>query len=385
MIVDDGLRRQLIQLDEKLSNPRVVLDSVNEGGVAYGPAPTPLLRYLGDSSLHIDAFSRSLFVLDASGHVVRTMAAPKQSDLGRLAMEASGIDRRGNLIYRAFAKMIVDTGTVTEGVTRLKQYHADSVAIVRGVYDTRTVDTLARLRIDNSTTSLHTRYPGGRTTLHLLVNPLLAIDEWAVLSDGTVALVRGHDYHVDFLMPDGTTRATEPLPFNWKQLSDDDKQRLVDSTRAFIERIRTDAATEGGITKGNNAVVRYMRAWMSPNMRPTPPPLPNAPKVVEPTMTYEFVPLKDIADYYPPIRYGNARGDADGNLWLLPTTSSESRHGELVYDVVRPGGIFYRVRMPVGRSVAGFGANGVVYLMHREGEDWWLERTSVVTPRGASN
>jgi hypothetical protein len=75
------------------------------------------------------------------------------------------------------------------------------------------------------------------------------------------------------------------------------------------------------------------------------------------------VPISDIPDFYPPIRRNSAMADADGNLWILPTTSAQSQHGELVYDVVNPKkGLFQRVRMPVGRSIAGFGKGGVLYL-----------------------
>lgn len=36
------------------------------------------------------------------------------------------------------------------------------------------------------------------------------------------------------------------------------------------------------------------------------------------------------------------------------------------------------VRMPSGRSIAGFGRGGVVYLMYRDGANgWFLERTKL--------
>ena len=106
-----------------------------------------------------------------------------------------------------------------------------------------------------------------------------------------------------------------------------------------------------------------------------------------PTPTIEFVPLKEIADYYPAIRSGAARADLDGNLWILPTTSAQSKAGELVYDVVNSKGeLFQRVRLPVGRSIAGFGRQGVVYLMHRDtAKGWFLERTKILNNTSATN
>jgi len=94
----------------------------------------------------------------------------------------------------------------------------------------------------------------------------------------------------------------------------------------------------------------------------------------------DFVPLKEIADYYPAIRPGAARPDLDGNLWILPTTSAQSQGGELVYDVVNKSGeLFQRVRIPSGRSIAGFGKGGVVYLMSGDRtKGFVLERSSVL-------
>ncbi|MEP6766703.1 MAG: hypothetical protein ABJB66_20475 [Gemmatimonadaceae bacterium] len=45
------------------------------------------------------------------------------------------------------------------------------------------------------------------------MNPIAAIDDWAVLSDGTVAFVRGGDYHIDWLTTAGAVRASPRLPF----------------------------------------------------------------------------------------------------------------------------------------------------------------------------
>jgi len=44
VIVNDGLRRQLVLLDDNLAQAVVALDSVNEGGQAYGPVAAPLVR-----------------------------------------------------------------------------------------------------------------------------------------------------------------------------------------------------------------------------------------------------------------------------------------------------------------------------------------------------
>jgi len=97
-------------------------------------------------------------------------------------------------------------------------------------------------------------------------------------------------------------------------------------------------------------------------------------------LKFEFVmaAVSEVGDYLPPVRPGAAMADFKGNLWILPTTSDASRAGELVYDVVNGGGkLTQRVRMPVGRSVAGFGPGGVIYLMAPESGRWVVERATI--------
>ena len=54
--------------------------------------------------------------------------------------------------------------------------------------------------------------------------------------------------------------------------------------------------------------------------------------------------------------------DYDGNVWILPSTTTQAGGG-LLYDVVnRKGEVALRVRLPDGRALEGFGPNGTVYL-----------------------
>jgi hypothetical protein len=42
--------------------------------------------------------------------------------------------------------------------------------------------------------------------------------------------------------------------------------------------------------------------------------------------------------------------------------------------VNRKGELVERVQLPAGRTIAGFGPNGVIYLAVREGREQFLER-----------
>mgnify|MGYP001546967303 CR=1 FL=1 len=79
----------------------------------------------------------------------------------------------------------------------------------------------------------------------------------------------------------------------------------------------------------------------------------------------EFVPLSEMPDYMPAFSAGAVRADADGNLWIRTSTVFKGLH---VYDVVNSGGqLIDRVQLPAGRTIAGFGKDGVVYLAVRDG------------------
>jgi len=407
VLVNDGLRRQLIILDEKLATRTISIDSVSTGGQSYGPRASPLIPYLADSSLFVDGQSFTLLVIDPKGAVTRVMSAPKPGDLSSLASSASGVDAKGNLVYRGRFVIAPNTAAPAPGGVPAIQV-PDSQPIVRADFDTRKVDTLGRVKVQSGSRAVVSQDPNGKMIAKTTINPLNTVDEWGVMSDGTIAFVRGQDYHIDFISPSGKVSSSAKLPFDWKRLTDEDKQALVDSARNAIDKAVADARAKapneaeaqragslatmialagtmggggmgggggggmanvtiagGGGRGGDIAIGGAGMGMMAMAM---------------PTMITEFVPLKEIADYYPAIRSGAVKADLDGNLWILPTSSAQSKAGELIYDIVnKRGELTQRVRLPVGRSIAGFGHNGVLYLMERDATGaWFLERTKIM-------
>ncbi|MEO7996116.1 MAG: hypothetical protein ABI852_01660 [Gemmatimonadaceae bacterium] len=381
LLVNDGVRRRLVMLDASMSNPGVVLDSTSEGGNSYGPRASPLIPFLADSSLFIDAPSLSLVVIDPNGKVARVMSVPRPNDLRFLAGSPSGVDAKGNLLYRVEASQKqLSLNQPNAGNATVVMQPQDSAPVSRANFERRSIDTVGYVRLDNGIRTTTTRTADALIT-KLLVNPLVTIDDWTVLSDGTIAFVRGHDYHVDVIRPDGRALSGAKLPFDWKRLTDADKQHLIDSARTAIDQSQATAKenkpTAGGADAARNEMSATMAmAAMSRGDAGGGNIASRSFKLLPPIT--EFVPISEIGEYYPPIRAGAAKADADGNLWILPTTSAQSKSGELVYDVIdNRGALKKRVRVPVGRSIAGFGKGGVVYLMFRdETSEWHLERRS---------
>lgn len=344
LLVDDAGKHQLTLFDSTLASGIVVRDSVPGTSTSYGPKPVPLIRYTGDSSLLVDENAGTMLVLNPNGQVAHVMAPMHEDLLLGFAVDFGGIDPHGRFAFTSFLRDL--ERTLDNAYTR-----PESSMVVRVDPETRRVDTLARLKTFPG--SMMLRRNGG--PLRFTAEPVPMLDEWAMTSDGSIGVVRGADYHIDWIRSDGTAHSTGKLPFDWKRLTDEEKQRLIDSTRdaespkmsqLAAQRRPVAASGDGGMGRGGRGGA------------------PAGSVVQGPPAPVEYVPpaLKDMPDYYPPIRYHALLPDLDGNLWILPTSSAQSKNGELVYDVVNEKGAFRRVRIPAGRSVIGFGRGGVVYL-----------------------
>jgi hypothetical protein len=311
-----------------------------------------MIRYLGDSSILADGIADALLVVGPNGQVTRAMAPGTPDMIVGLHLNFGGVDNKGRILY----------ASNTRDFHGLAPNAADTALLVRVDMESRRADTLARIRVQASTTMIR-----NNGLLKFTMEPVSLIDEWAMLSDGSIAVMRGQDYHIDWIAPDGTRHSTARLPFDWKRLTDEDKQKLIDSVRN-IEGPRLASRQRGGPPPGGGDGSQGRRGY-SPGSADAPSGPPSPFEYVAPA-------FKDIFDFVPPVRRGALIPDLDGNLWILPTSSAQSKNGELVYDVVNEKGDFHRVRVPLGRSIIGFGKGGVVFLLSGDKTNgFYLEKT----------
>ena len=77
VLVNDARRRQLKLFDSTLTTSTVVRDSTPGSATSYGRLGTPLIPYLGDSSLIADwSTAQNMLLLDGHGQVVRAVDLP---------------------------------------------------------------------------------------------------------------------------------------------------------------------------------------------------------------------------------------------------------------------------------------------------------------------
>jgi hypothetical protein len=366
VLVHDGKNRRVLLFDSTLAHALVVADTTDKTNSAYGRSLGELIPYRGDSALFVDVGGLSMMVIDPSGKLGRVMAIPRADDAQRMldVFGLPGFDGSGRIIYSVSNR---DQGhrvaCCVEHPGRLPQYRAgshpipkaDSVQLIRIDLATRALDTIASVKVEIDMQRFVTDDDGVIQSLEWLTAPLQTVDSWTVMSDGTLAIVRGRDLHVDFFGADGRWTSSPKLPFDWERVDDTRKLALIDSgTKALQERAGRAAVSSAGGGRGavggrggGGAAAAGGRGAMTR--------IPDV--VVRPNQA-------DVADYVPAIDEHSVSADAENNLWIRTSTRVDGRP---VYDVVnRRGEMVDRVQLPAFRTIAGFGA-GVIYMAVADG------------------
>lgn len=365
MLVNDWRARRVVLFDSALSHPVVVADTTSGTAKAYGGSGGTLLQFRGDTSLFADYASLSFLVISPEGRIARVLAAP-QAPVGGLAyLAAATIDPMGNVVSVWSSAMAARLGGVRPAPTvspRLVSQDTpttarDSSAILRVNIATRKVDTVVWLS-PQVTHLVPATSASGALTWQALQDPMPLWDAYAVLSDGTIAVVRGHDYHIDWIAPNGSRTSSAKVPHLWERISDSMKVAILDSVKA-ADSVRAAAA-----------------------LAARPPVGGRIPTTG--TQVLRYIDPSDLPDYWPPFpRRPDTSGpgrsawaDADGDIWIRAFFASPVAGGS-VYDVVnRQGKLIDRVQLPGGTNLVGFG-RGVVYLVSREGGGYRVARARI--------
>ncbi len=387
VLVNDIVDHRVLLFDSTFAHATPVADSTSSTANAYGNMPGGLIRYRGDSTLFVDPASLSMLVLDGSGKIARVMSVPRPDEAIFLIggpFGTSGFDPAGRLVYRGNTlrmRAAPDTSKAAKDdkgdkADMLPQF-PDSAPIVRVALATRVEDTVAYFKIPPTKMSI-TRTDNGFVATST-INPMPVVDDWALLPDGTIAVVRGRDFHIDWFHPDGTETSTAKIPFDWQRLTDDQKVAVLDSAKQVLEKRRADrmaaltqtrtatgAGTQNRVTAsggdagggaGMGGMVMIVRRDDAGGGAAPPMRGGSAEQITMPPM--QFVPPYELPDYRPAFTVGATKCDEQGNLWIR---TSQATGGRPIYDVVNDQGVLVdRVQLPAFRTIAGFG-KGVVYM-----------------------
>lgn len=395
VLVNDIIGRRVLLFDSTLTNEIVVADTTSATANAYGTRPGGLIAYRGDSTLFIDPGSLSMLLIDPAGKIARVMSAPRAQDVGFLIggpFGTPGFDPQGRLVYRAPPDFRAFAALGGRG-GGAPPTPPDSAAIVRFDLATRKLDTVTFFKTPKINLTITQAPNGGGVRVQSTINPMPQGDDWTLLPDGTIAIVRHQDFHIDWLDSNGKMTSTAKIPFEWQRLTDEQKVAFVDSAKTAIEKLR--ASGQFGFGGGNQIVTR---TTAGPAVSGSPAPATsgtvrtpdatgggasaNATTTVTavgprgaggaqlPPVT--MVSPSELPDYRPAFTPGSTRADPEGNLWIR---TSQSVDGRPVYDVVnRKGELIDRVQIPANRVIIGFGSGGTVYLGVRDGTVAHLEK-----------
>ncbi len=372
-IVNDLTRRQLIVLDADFKLKSVIADTTPATANGYSSRIAGLMAYKGDSSLFIDPQSLSMLVIDGKGAVVRVMAVPRPQDANFMIggpFGTPGVDPQGRIVYRGFVmpnmRGMNMSGPPQPGQAFRAPTMADTAPVFRVNLATRALDTATYFKIPSTQVSM-TQDDRGAMRISMMTNPMPVVDDWALMPDGRIAVVRGKDYHVDWLNTDGSWSSSPKIPFNWERLDDDGKEKFIDSVKVEAEKQREamNRAMASGVNNANAAMAGAagggQQVRMTFEMRSdgggAARPQQGVQQIAAPSIN--FVKPKDLPDYRPAFRQGSVRSDTDGNLWVRTTQPTDAGP---IYDVINgKGELVDRVKLPFGRVISGFGP-GVVYM-----------------------
>lgn len=336
------LRDKTLALVDLAAGSATKVGREGSGPAEYG-MPMRLFTAPGDTTLLFDPLNQRYLVIAPDGKPTTTFrietAAPAgRGDGPRLTIGLSmprAADARGRLYFESpgFAQG-------PDGAPRA----ADSAAITRYDRASKKMDTLTWVKLPKN----NTQVTGGGGNVRMMVggsNPLTARDEWAVFPDGRVAVVRTADYHVDWILPNGTRQSSPAIKFTPIRVTEADKRE----EEALRNKNRQNMMMMT-MSQGPNGAQRSMQ--MGPGA--------NAPPLE---------PLTDWPDVKPPFRQGQASVWArpNGDLWVRRLEPAGAKGA--LYDVINAqGAVSFQVRFPEGIVLVGFG-NGTIYTTKADADD----------------
>lgn len=344
LIVADA-RDKVVQRIDLRTGQAVAIGREGSGPAEFG-MPLRVFGAPADTTLLFDPLNTRYLVIGPDAKPINTFRTEAETPArgtgpggGRVmiggGLMARATDARGRL-YAEGSSLSIDA----DG----RPKSADSAAIVRYDRGTRRVDTLAFVKLPPTNIQMS----GGANNQRIMIggsNPLTPRDEWTVFPDGRVAIVRAVDYHVDWVMPDGSKRSSAPVRYT--------------PIRMTAAEIRHEEGLRSAARAGQMSIMMTQDNSGSRRTAQMGPPAGAPP----------LEPLTDWPEVKPPFRAGSASVLArpNGELWVRRTEGASAK-GTL-YDVFNAAGaVAYQVRIQDGWALVGFG-NGTVYTTKKDEDD----------------
>lgn len=252
---------------------------------------------------------------------------------------ASASDARGRLYSQGMAITFDKDHNLVPG---------DSAPILRLDPATQKVDTVAFVNLAKDAASGSARGDGrGGQTVEIRMGSTAAYpaaDDWTVFRDGTVAILRVADYHVEYVRPNGRRVVGRPIPYTPVRVGEAEKQEWREALKSATPIVRTigDGARGGPIPRPNLA--QEPSSWPA-----TKPPF--------------------LAGRRSPAAIAAPNGD----LWVVRTRAANDRIPTI--DVFNAEAqLIGQIVLPERTRLVGLGAKGVYTARVDEDDLQYLQR-----------
>ena len=328
VLVTDAQDRTVHLVDAKLAS------AVPVGRQGGGPGeyryPTALVAAGGDTTLLYDIAGLRFLVIEPSGKVGQTISL--QSVSGGLPVGPAavrGYDRAGRLYYQG----------MNFSMAGGQPAFTDSAALIRLDGKSKKLDTLTFVRANAPKMAMSGDVQKGTGSMKVGMTPFPITDEWVLLRDGRVVVVRGATYRVDQIGADGKLRQGAAVPYAKVKVTEKDKQAARENTkrvRDAMGRASADARAAAGAQGGR-----------VPSMA-----------VDEPT---------DWPEHKPAFGPNALHVAPEGTIWV-----NRLREGGVevpIYDVIDPTGkLLQRVQLPPKTRLLAISAK-YLYLARADEDD----------------
>ena len=353
VVVADA-REKTLQLIDLKSGSAAALGREGSGPAEYG-LPMSVLAMPGDTTFVFDPLNQrylivadgkatgtwSMAIPDVGGPPTPQRAAPAPEVRGggpgvrfggAFGGFPRGADVRGRLYFQPPNFTIGPEGPKS----------VDSAAITRYDRATKKTDTLTFVKVPQSnvqTSGNPGGQGGGRVAIRIGgATPFEPQDEWTVLSDGRVAVVRASDYHVDVVSGPRQKVSGPAVPYEKVKVGEAEKKAWRENQgRGTAIAITRDAGPGGARSSATAA-----------------PPA----SIPEPDKWPEVMPAAARNGVF---------GTPKGEIWVQRNRPANNPNPS--FDVFDGQGRFTgKVTLPRGTRLVGFG-NGTVYLARSDADD----------------
>ncbi|MDA0329204.1 MAG: hypothetical protein O2958_09375 [Gemmatimonadetes bacterium] len=330
VLVADPLAGSLFLVDMN-AGTRSVIGTEGQGPGEYRQ-PDAVWALPGDSTLLVDLGNGRMISLGPD--LTFGPTSPLSSGDPRSGMVIAipqGVDAAGNVYSRSMGGM---GGAL-----------ADSGAVLRIVRGSMALDTVASFKLEGRTQA--TSGGANDRSVQIQAIPLSTQDSWGVAADGSVAIARSSDYHVEWFGADGTITRGAPFPVD----------RISIGTAEKEEWVRSQGQSGGGLgisVEVNNGAMSmsFQRGGGGGGGREID--------------QYQWPESK------PPFDATRLQVDAGDRVWVRRHVAAGA---DATFDVFNRAGEYVTTyTLPNNKRVIGFGARSVYVVAYDEFDLNYLER-----------